>query len=46
MKCAIILVGFQRFDTGTYVTILRKPKFVALGEALYSRAPVKIIVLQ
>ena len=36
MKCAIILNGFQRFDEGTKPTILDKPKFVRLAEAMYN----------
>jgi hypothetical protein len=39
MKCAINLIRFQRFDEGTYVTLLDKPKFVLLAEALCSQAP-------
>jgi hypothetical protein len=34
MKCAIILMGLQRFDEGTKSTILGKPKFVTLADAI------------
>jgi hypothetical protein len=37
MKCAINLIGFQRFDEGTKPILLGKPKFVTLTDALYSR---------
>ena len=32
MKCAIILVGFQRFDKGTIYTICYGSKFVILSD--------------
>jgi hypothetical protein len=28
---------FQRFDSGTHVTLLGKPKFVALANEIYNR---------
>ena len=36
MKYAIILVGFQRFDKGTHVTILGKSKFVLLLDEIHN----------
>jgi len=34
MKCAINLVVFQRFDSGTEATLLGKAKFVTLADVL------------
>ena len=39
MKCTKILMGFQRFDAGTKPTLLGKPKFVTLADALCSLTP-------
>jgi hypothetical protein len=38
MKCAIILIGFQRFDEGTNVTLLDKPKFCTLAAEIFKKA--------
>jgi hypothetical protein len=38
MKCAIILVRFQRFDEGTTSLILGKPKLITLPDAICSQA--------
>ena len=37
MKCKINLMGFQRFDTGTDVTVLDKPKFVTLADEIHNK---------
>jgi hypothetical protein len=34
MKCAINLIGFERFDTGTLYTILGKSIFVSLDDEI------------
>jgi hypothetical protein len=38
MKYEINLTGFQRFDEGTNVKHLGKPKFIILTDQLYSQA--------
>ncbi len=37
MKCAINLMGFQRFDSGTKYLVLGRSKFVIFVDALYNR---------
>jgi len=37
MKYAIILRGFQRFDSGTDVTLFDKPKFITSDDGIYNR---------
>jgi hypothetical protein len=36
MKCAINLMGFQRFDSGTEDTILNKFKFVRFVDEIHT----------
>ena len=36
MKREIILMGFQKFDSGTKSTILGKPKFIAYAYVIYN----------
>jgi hypothetical protein len=45
MKYEINLTGFQRFDEGTYVTLLGKSQFVTLHDAICSRAYGKSVLL-
>jgi hypothetical protein len=37
MKYEINLMGLQRFDEGTHVTILGKPKFVLLVDEIQNK---------
>jgi hypothetical protein len=39
MKCAINLIGFQRFDEGTLYTISGKPESITLPDPIYSSTP-------
>ena len=41
MKCAIILVRFQRFDEGTLSLVLGKPKFVVLADVVHTFCKMK-----
>ena len=43
MKCAMILMRFQKFDEGTQLTFFRKPKLIIFPDVLHNQAPQSLI---